>query len=355
MAYDGHLKFDTSVDGKGFQQGISTLAKGAAAALTAVSAALGAMAGYAVKVGSDFEAGMSEVAAISGATGDELDALTAKAKEMGASTKFSATESAEALKYMAMAGWDTQSMLDGLPGIMNLAAASGEELGAVSDIVTDALTAFGLSASDAGHFADVLAKASSSSNTNVSMMGATFKYAAPLAGALGYSIEDCAQAIGLMANAGIKGEQAGTSFRAMLTRLASPTDDVAAAMSQLGISLTDAQGNMLPLSDVLGQLREGFAGLDEQQKAAMASTIAGQEAMSGLLAIVNAAPEDYEALAASIADADGAAQSMADTMQDNLQGQITILKSAVEGLGIEFYESIQEPLKIGRASCRERV
>ena len=313
MAYDGHLKFDTSVDGKGFQQGISTLAKGAAAALTAVSAALGAMAGYAVKVGSDFEAGMSEVAAISGATGDELDALTAKAKEMGASTKFSATESAEALKYMAMAGWDTQSMLDGLPGIMNLAAASGEELGAVSDIVTDALTAFGLSASDAGHFADVLAKASSSSNTNVSMMGATFKYAAPLAGALGYSIEDCAQAIGLMANAGIKGEQAGTSFRAMLTRLASPTDDVAAAMSQLGISLTDAQGNMLPLSDVLGQLREGFAGLDEQQKAAMASTIAGQEAMSGLLAIVNAAPEDYEALAASIADADGAAQSMADT------------------------------------------
>lgn len=345
MAYDGHLKFDTSVDGKGFQQGISTLAKGAAAALTAVSAALGAMAGYAVKVGSDFEAGMSEVAAISGATGDELDALTAKAKEMGASTKFSATESAEALKYMAMAGWDTQSMLDGLPGIMNLAAASGEELGAVSDIVTDALTAFGLSASDAGHFADVLAKASSSSNTNVSMMGATFKYAAPLAGALGYSIEDCAQAIGLMANAGIKGEQAGTSFRAMLTRLASPTDDVAAAMSQLGISLTDAQGNMLPLSDVLGQLREGFAGLDEQQKAAMASTIAGQEAMSGLLAIVNAAPEDYEALAASIADADGAAQSMADTMQDNLQGQITILKSAVEGLGIEFYESIQEPLK----------
>ncbi|MFR1357745.1 MAG: phage tail tape measure protein [Ruthenibacterium lactatiformans] len=345
MAYDGHLKFDTSVDGKGFQQGISTLAKGAAAALTAVSAALGAMAGYAVKVGSDFEAGMSEVAAISGATGDELDALTAKAKEMGASTKFSATESAEALKYMAMAGWDTQSMLDGLPGIMNLAAASGEELGAVSDIVTDALTAFGLSASDAGHFADVLAKASSSSNTNVFMMGATFKYAAPLAGALGYSIEDCAQAIGLMANAGIKGEQAGTSFRAMLTRLASPTDDVAAAMSQLGISLTDAQGNMLPLSDVLGQLREGFAGLDEQQKAAMASTIAGQEAMSGLLAIVNAAPEDYEALAASIADADGAAQSMADTMQDNLQGQITILKSAVEGLGIEFYESIQEPLK----------
>ena len=345
MAYDGHLKFDTSVDGKGFQQGISTLAKGAAAALTAVSAALGAMAGYAVKVGSDFEAGMSEVAAISGATGDELDALTAKAKEMGASTKFSATESAEALKYMAMAGWDTQSMLDGLPGIMNLAAASGEELGAVSDIVTDALTAFGLSASDAGHFADVLAKASSSSNTNVSMMGATFKYAAPLAGALGYSIEDCAQAIGLMANAGIKGEQAGTSFRAMLTRLASPTDDVAAAMSQLGISLTDTQGNMLPLSDVLGQLREGFAGLDEQQKAAMASTIAGQEAMSGLLAIVNAAPEDYEALAASIADADGAAQSMADTMQDNLQGQITILKSAVEGLGIEFYESIQEPLK----------
>lgn len=345
MGYDGHLKFDSSIDGKGFASGISGLAKTATVGLAAVATALAAAAGYAVKVGSDFEAGMSEVAAISGATGDDLDALAAKAKEMGATTKFSATESAEALKYMAMAGWGTQAMLDGLPGIMNLAAASGEELGAVSDIVTDALTAFGLQASDAAHFADVLAKASSSSNTNVGLMGATFKYAAPVAGALGYSIEDCAQAIGLMANAGIKGEQAGTSFRAMLSRLASPTDAVQGAMDKLGISLTDAKGEMLPLSDVMGQLREGFAGLSKDEKAAMASTLAGQEAMSGLLAIVNAAPEDYEALAASIAESDGAAESMAATMNDNLKGQITILKSSVEGLGIEFYESIQEPLK----------
>ncbi len=242
MAYDGTLKFDTSVVTDGFKSGVSKLGSiaktgltAAAAAIGAVSAALTTAGGYAIKVGSDFEAGMSQVAAISGATGEELDALTEKAKEMGAKTKFSATESAEAFNYMAMAGWKTEDMLNGIEGIMDLAAASGEDLAMVSDIVTDALTAFGMEAKDSGHFADVLAAAASNSNTNVGKMGYTFKYVAPIAGAMKYSIEDTAVAIGLMANAGIKGEQAGTSLRGMLTRLVKPTDAVAGAMEELGI------------------------------------------------------------------------------------------------------------------------
>lgn len=314
-------------------------------AIGAVSAGLTAAAGYAVKVGSDFEAGMSKVQAISGASASDMEKLSAVAKEMGSTTKFSATESAEALSYMAMAGWKTDQMVSGLPGIMNLAAASGEDLASVSDIVTDALTAFGLQASDSAHFADVLAQASSSSNTNVGLMGETFKYVAPLAGAMGYSVEDTAVAIGLMANAGIKGGQAGTALRSMFTRLAKPPKDAAAAIEALGLQTTDASGKMLPLSDVMGQLREKFAGLSEEQQIQMASSLAGQEAMSGLLAIVNASDGDFDKLTSEIADADGAAQAMADTMNDNLQGAVTIAQSALEGLGISVYEGLQEPLK----------
>lgn len=352
MASDGSIKILTDLDTSGFEKGINKLSglapKGLGTVLksvAAVSGALGAASGFAVKVGSDFEAGMSEVAAISGATGKDLEALTAKAKEMGATTKFSATESAEALKYMAMAGWDTDKMLSGLPGVMNLAAASGENLGTVSDIVTDAMTAFGLSADKAGHFADVLAQASSKSNTNVGMMGETFKYVAPVAGALGYSVEDAAVAIGLMANSGIKSSQAGTALRQTLTRLAKPTDEVEAAMEDLGISLTDSEGNMKSLGEVMLDMRKGFKNLTKDQQAQYAASIAGQEGMSGLLAIVNASDEDFNTLTEAIQNSDGAAQSMADTMQDNLKGAVTIAKSALEGLGITVYEEISTPMK----------
>ena len=291
-----------------------------------------------VKTTADFEAGMSQVQAISGATGEDLKALSDKAKEMGAVTKFSASESAEALKYMAMAGWDTQKMLDGLPGVMNLAAASGEDLGTVSDIVTDALTALGMKAEEAGHFADVLAQASSKSNTNVGLMGETFKYVAPLAGSLGYSCEDVATAIGLMANAGIKGSQAGTALRSVLTRMAKPTKESANAMQALGLEITNADGSMKPLNDVMVQLRQSFSGLTEDQKASYAAMLGGQEAMSGLLAIVNASDEDFNKLVEQINNADGAAEQMANTMQDNLSGQLTILKSTIEGISISFGE-----------------
>lgn len=298
-----------------------------------------------VKTTADFEAGMSQVQAISGATGEDLKALSDKAKEMGAVTKFSASESAEALKYMAMAGWDTQKMLDGLPGVMNLAAASGEDLGTVSDIVTDALTALGMKAEEAGHFADVLAQASSKSNTNVSMMGETFKYVAPLAGSLGYSCEDVATAIGLMANAGIKGSQAGTALRSVLTRMAKPTKESANAMQALGLEITNADGSMKPLNNVMVQLRQSFSGLTEDQKASYAAMLGGQEAMSGLLAIVNASDEDFNKLVEQINNADGAAEQMANTMQDNLSGQLTILKSTIEGISISFGEIMLPVIK----------
>lgn len=351
MAYDGSIKIDTKVDTGGFSSGIDKLksiAKTGVTALTTtlagVSTAIAAGATASVNVGSSFESAMSKVSAISGSTGEELQSLTDKAKEMGASTKFSASESAEALQYMAMAGWDTESMLDGISGIMSLAAADGLDLATTSDIVTDALTAFGLKASDSTHFADVLAKASSSANTNVSMLGESFKYVAPLAGTMGYSVEDVSLALGLMANASIKGSQAGTSLKTALANLSAPTEQMAAVMDKYKISLTDSKDEALPLADVLTQLRDKFGGLSETEQTAAASILFGKEAMSGMLAIINASDSDFKKLTENINNADGAAQSMADTMQDNLQGQITILKSSLEGLGIEIYGSMSEPL-----------
>ena len=332
----------------------SALDKVQKTAVIVATAVLG-LATAAAKMGSDFEAAMSEVGAISGATGEDFDALKAKAKEMGATTKFSATEAAEGLKYMAMAGWNTEQMLSGLDGIMNLAAASGEALGSVSDIVTDALTAFGLAAEDSSHFADVLAQASSRSNTNVALMGATFKYVAPVAGSLGYSVEDVAVAIGLMANAGIKGEQAGTALRAMFSRLVDPPKDAAEAMDRLDLAITNADGAMRPLTDVLRDLRAGFDGLSESEKAQTASALAGTEAMSGLLAIVSASDSDFIHLTNEIENAAGAAENMASVMQDNLQGDVTILKSALEGLGITVYESLQKPLREAAQGATEAV
>ena len=288
----------------------------------------------------DFEAAMSQVKAVSGATGSEFDKLTAKAKEMGATTKFTATQSAEAFNYMAMAGWDSQQMLDGIEGILNLAAASGEDLGTTSDIVTDALTAFGLKASDAAHFSDVLAQSAASANTNVSMMGESFKYVAPIAGAMKYSVEDTSLALGLMANASVKGSMAGTSLKTALANMAAPTDKMATAMKKYGISLTDSNGNMKTLKGVLDNLRSSLGGLSETEKTAAASTIFGKEAMSGMLAIINATESDYNKLADSINNADGAASRMSDTMLDNLEGSITLLQSAMDGVKISFGERL---------------
>lgn len=294
------------------------------------------MGAASVTVAAGFESAMSEVQAISGATGKDFEDLTAKAQEMGAKTKFSASESAEAMQYMAMAGWKTEDMLAGIEGIMNLAAASGEDLATTSDIVTDALTAFGLTAADAGQFADVLAAASSNANTNVYMLGESFKYVAPVAGALGYSAEDTAIALGLMANAGIKGSQGGTALRSSLSKLVKPTEEAAEVMDKYGLSLTNSDGSMKSLGEVMGMLRDRMGDLSEAEQAQAAATLFGQEAMSGMLAIINASDGDYEKLTNAIYNSQDAAVNMAETMQDNLGGQLTILKSTLEGIAISF-------------------
>lgn len=335
MASDGSLIFDTKVDTGGIEDALKK-----ASVAAAVAAAGGALVD-AAQAGMEFEASMSKVEAVSGATGRQLESLTDLAREYGASTVFSSSECADALNYMAMAGWNAEQMTNGLPGVLNLAAASGEDLAATSDIVTDALTAFGMQAEEAGHFADILATASSKSNTNVSMMGETFKYVAPVAGALGYSAEDVAVAVGLMANSGIKASQAGTSLRAIISNLTEPTDKQAAAMDTLGISLTDSAGKMKTLDALLGNMRSAFAGLDEAQKASYASIIAGQEGMSGLLAVVNASDTDFGNLKTAIYDCDGACSDMADTMTDNVAGGLKELSSAAEDVQIELYDAVK--------------
>lgn len=298
-----------------------------------------------------FQSQMSTVQAISGASASQMQELAEKAKYMGSTTSFTATEAGQALEYMAMAGWKTEDMLGGLEGVMYLASASGEDLASTSDIVTDALTAFGLAASDSAHFADVLAAASSNSNTNVGMMGETFKYAAPVAGALGYSIEDTALAIGLMANSMIKGGEAGTALRGMLTNLSKPSKEVSAYMEKLGISLTDSTGSVRSLSDLMGILRERFSELTEAEKAEYAAGLAGKEAMSGLLAVVNASEADYQKLTAAINTCNGSAKEMSEIRLDNYAGQMTLLGSAADGLklavGEQLTPALTELAKVG--------
>ncbi|MBR7059023.1 MAG: phage tail tape measure protein, partial [Neisseriaceae bacterium] len=332
----------------------------------------------AVKTTADFDKSMSQVKAVSGATGKDFDALRAKAREMGATTKFSASDAADAMNYMAMAGWKSNDMLGGISGIMDLAAASGEDLATTSDIVTDALTAFGKSADDSGHLADVMAAASSNANTNVSMLGESFKYVAPVAGAMKYSMEDTSIALGLMANAGIKASQGGTSLRTVLTNLAKPTDEMAQAMDDLGVSLQNDDGSMKSLREVMVDLRKGFGDLkvspeelteglgkldealangeitqdeyneqverwinktfkaEDALKAQTAATLAGKTGMSGLLAIVNASEEDFNKLTNAVDNSKGAAHDMSEIMMDNLGGQLQIVKSGLEELAISF-------------------
>ncbi|MDU0465834.1 phage tail tape measure protein, partial [Staphylococcus chromogenes] len=292
--------------------------------------------GLAAKKSIDFDDSMRKVKATSGATGKEFNLLRDKALEMGAKTKFSASESADALNYMALAGWDTKDMLGGIDGVMQLAAASGEDLGQVSDIVTDSLTAFGMKAKDSGHFADVLAQTSSKANTDVRGLGDAFKYAAPVAGALGYTVEDTSIAIGLMSNAGIKGEKAGTALRTMFTNLSSPTKAMKQQMDELGISITDSNGEMLPMRDVMDQLRSKFRGLSKDQQASAAATIFGKEAMSGALAVINASDEDYKKLTQSIDNSTGASKRMSDEMEGGIGGSIRKMKSAIESLAISI-------------------
>ena len=304
-----------------------------------------AILGGSTMVGMGFEAQMSTVQAISQASSDDMKKLTAMAKEMGETTKFSAEEAGQGLEYMAMAGWKTKDMINGLPGIMYLAAASGEELGLVSDIVTDAMTAFGMQANESARFADVLAQASASSNTNVAMMGETFQYAAPIAGALGFSVEDTAEAIGLMANAGIKASQAGTSLRAIMTNLSGEVKICGESIGEITIATTNADGSMRELSEILADCRVAFAGLSESEQAAAAESLVGRYAMSGFLALMNAGEDDVAKLSEAIDNCTGAAQKMSEVRIDNLKGDLTLLQSAAQGAGIEIYGIFSEELR----------
>lgn len=316
----------------------------------------------AVKGYADFEEEMSAVKAISGATGDEFNQLKEKAIQMGADTKYSALESAQAFRYMGMAGWKTGEMIDGIAGIMNLAAASGEDLAMTADIVTDSLSAFGLQAKDSSMFADVLSAAATSSNTNVALMGQTFKYAAPVAGALGYSVQDVAIAVGLMANQGIKGSESGTALRSMMTRMVKPTKESAAAMQTLGLNIVDANGKMRPFRDIMKDIRSGMSKLTPESKASVAAMLAGQEAMSGLLALVNSSDADFDKLAGAIDNSNGAAQNMANIRMDNLKGDLEQLSgdwdsftTKIMGGGIGGFREIVQGIDNWFAGFAENV
>lgn len=309
-------------------------------AVNAVTGSISGMARGVVDAGMSFESAMSSVAAISGATGKDFDMLRSKAKEMGATTQFSATEAANAMEYMAMAGWKAEDMTSGISGIMNLAAASGADLATTSDIVTDALTAFGQTAADSGRFADVMAAASANANTNVEMMGETFKYVGSVAGASGYSVEDMSIAIGLMANSSVKSSQAGTTLRSVITRMSKPTKETSTAMKALGLSMTDSSGKSKSFRDIMVDLRKGMKGMTREQKKAYAAMLGGQEAMSGLLAIANASDDDFNKLSKAVDGAAGSAEKMAQVKLDNLKGDVTILQSALEGLAITAFDGM---------------
>lgn len=310
-----------------------------------ITGAIGAIGTVAVKTTADFDASMSQVSAISGATGDDLQALREKAREMGSQTKFSASESADAMSYMAMAGWKTEDMLGGISGVMDLAAASGEDLATTSDILTDGLTAFGLSASDSSRMADVMAAASSNANTNVSLLGESYKYCASTAGAMGFSLEDITESLGLMANAGVKGSQAGTTLKNAMINLAKPTDQMAGVMDKYGISLTNTDGSMKSWNEVVENLRGSLGGLSEAEQTAAVATLFGKEATAGMLSVINAAPADIEKLNSAINDSTGSAKAMADTMNNNLSGQLTILKSQLQELAISFGETLMPVIR----------
>ena len=312
------------------------------AAVTAASVALGT---FSVKTGMAYESQMSTVRALSQASDADMLQLDKTAQHLGATTVWTAKESGQAMEYMAMAGWNAKQMVDAVPATMDLASASGEDLAEVSDIVTDSMTAFNMKAKEASHFTDVLAAAATSSNTNVGKLGESFKYAAPLAGSLGYSIEDTSLALGLMANSGIKASQAGTSMRSWLTRMAKPTDESAAAMKKLGLSLKDSHGKMKPLRTVIKETRSAFSGLSKSQKAQYAAMLAGKTGMSGLLAVVQSADGDFSKLSDAIDNCNGDAKKMAETKLDNLEGDVTLFKSAMDGAGLEIYDEIKEPLR----------
>lgn len=299
----------------------------------------------AAKVGMDFESQMSRVKAISGATGDEFEKLNNQAIELGASTAFSAKEAAEGMENLASAGFNTTEIMKAMPGMLDLAASSGEDLASSADIAASTLRGFGLEADKAGHVADVLAKNASATNAAVADTGEAMKYVAPVAKAMGLSLEEVTASIGLMANAGIKGSQAGTTLRGALSRLADPSKEAAGAMKQIGFNAFDSHGKLLSLEDIIGKLQKSTKGLTDKQKEQAISTIFGQEAMSGMLTLVSAGPQQLDELTKSLKNSDGAAKNMAQTMQDNAKSSVEQMMGSLETAGIKIEQAIAPTIR----------
>lgn len=352
---DGSLNFDTSIDSSGFSKGISKLSSAATKGLAAAGTALVGVSGYALKVGSDFEAAMSRVAGISGATGKDLERLEETAKELGSTTKFSATEAAEAMENLASAGFTTNEIIDATPGLMDLAAAAGEDLASSADIAASTLRGFGLEASEAGHVADVLAENANRTNAAVADTGEAMKYVAPVAKAMGISMEETAAAIGLLSNAGIKGSQAGTTLRGALTRLVKPTEDMEGVMEELGITFFDNEGKMKSLTEIIDILQDSTKDLTDEQKNNALAVLFGQEALSGMLALINEGPDALDELTTAYENCDGAAADTAKTMNDNLKGSLDELESAMEGAGITAYKKFEKPIRKAVQGATEEI
>lgn len=359
---DGKVVIETDLDSSGIEKGLSNLEtitvkglKVAAATITGTATALAGVATAAAKTGADFESQMSRVKAISGATGEEFEKLKAQAIELGAETSFSASQAAEGMENLAAAGFTTIETMEAMPGLLDLAAASGEDLASSSDIAASTLRGFGLAASDAGHVADVLAENANRTNSSVAETGEAMKYVAPLARAAGLSFEETAAAIGIMANAGIQGSQAGTTLRGAISRLSKPTDDMQNAMDDLGVSFYDANGKMKSLSEQVGMLKDAMSGMTDEQKNSYLVTLYGQEALSGMLALINEGSDSLSALTGAYEVCDGSAKKAAETMQDNLSGAVEQLKGSAESLGIVFYEKVSGGLKEAAQSATESV
>lgn len=359
---DGKVVIETDLDSFGIEKGLSKIGglavKGlsvATGAITGTATALGGVSIAAIKAGSDFESQMSRVQAISGATGSEFNKLKEQAIQLGADTAFSSSQAAEGMENLAAAGFTTSEIMDAMPGLLDLAAASGEDLASSSDIAASTLRGFGLEAADAAHVADVLAANANKTNSSVADTGEAMKYVAPLARAAGLSMEETAAAIGIMANAGIQGAQAGTTLRGAISRLSSPTKEMSECMADLEISFYDSEGNMKSLAEQTRMMEEATAGMTDEQRNNVLVTLYGQEALSGMLALMNEGDGALLELTHAYETCDGSAKAAAETMQDNLAGALDQLGGSAETLGIVFYESVSESLKETAKSATDSI
>lgn len=359
---DGKVVIETDLDSSGIEKGLSKIGglavKGlsvATGAITGTATALGGVSIAAIKAGSDFESQMSRVQAISGATGSEFNKLKEQAIQLGADTAFSSSQAAEGMENLAAAGFTTSEIMDAMPGLLDLAAASGEDLASSSDIAASTLRGFGLEAADAAHVADVLAANANKTNSSVADTGEAMKYVAPLARAAGLSMEETAAAIGIMANAGIQGAQAGTTLRGAISRLSSPTKEMSECMADLEISFYDSEGNMKSLAEQTRMMEEATAGMTDEQRNNVLVTLYGQEALSGMLALMNEGDGALLELTHAYETCDGSAKAAAETMQDNLAGALDQLGGSAETLGIVFYESVSESLKETAKSATDSI